>query len=82
MDVGQLRLYVSDRKSADVNSSRGFVNPPVRCLLFSSLLGLSKKAHDEKGQTFSGVFALGGDPRSHLFGRVSATKERYAGSCT
>ena len=24
--------------------------------IFFSLLGLSKKAHDEKGQTFAGVF--------------------------
>jgi len=54
---GKIKLVVGLR--ADNNNELrnwDLWGPLILCLFLAILLGLSNKAHDEKGQTFSGVF--------------------------
>uniref|UniRef100_A0A7S4LML3 Protein YIPF n=1 Tax=Eutreptiella gymnastica TaxID=73025 RepID=A0A7S4LML3_9EUGL len=56
--IGRKIKLVMGLKSDNYNELRNWDlwGPLILCLFLAIILGLSKKAHDEKGQTFAGVF--------------------------
>eukprot|EP00667_Euglena_gracilis_P023487 EG_transcript_26521 len=56
--IGRKIKLVIGLESSNYNELRNWDlwGPLILCLFLAILLGLSNKAHDEKGQTFAGVF--------------------------